>query len=86
MASMLGCSTMAHIMHNNFTAQPENGWVERSGPDNYAGGFQVYTRNPYALHLGIEDTNTLEDMERLNGDGGASLNAYAACLTLKVIF
>lgn len=86
MASMLGCSTMAHIMQDNFTTQPENEWVEQSGSDNYAGSFQVFARNPYALHLEIEDTDTLEDMERLNGDGGASLNAYAACLTLKVIF
>jgi len=86
LASMLGCSTMAHIMQNNFAAQSENGWVAQSGSESRAAGFPVYTSNPYALHLEIEDTDTLEDMEQLNGDGGASLNAYAACLTLKVIF
>ena len=86
-ASMLGCSSMAHIMQNSFRLQPSNSdWAEVSKTDRQIGSFSVYTNNPYALNLEIEDTDRSGKIEQLNGDGGASLNAYAACLTLKVIF
>jgi hypothetical protein len=85
-ASMLGCSSMAHIMQTNFRMQPSSDWGEEPNSDRHMGSFSVYTNNPYALHLEIEDTGTSGEIEQLNGDGGASLNAYAACLTLKVIF
>ena len=90
-ASLLGCSTMTHIMRSSFRSQPDTDWTERSGYDTHKGSvtkgsFTVYNNNPYTLHLEIDDTNTSEEIEQLNGDGGASLNAYAACLTLKVIF
>ena len=84
---MLGCSSMAHIMQSNFRLQPSGSdWAEGSKSDNPVGSFSVYTNNPYALHLEIEDTDRSGKIEQFNGDGGASLNAYAACLTLKVIF
>ena len=85
-ASMLGCSSMAHIMQTNFRLQPSSDWTAGTKTDGHIGSFSVYTNNPYALHLEIEDTDTSGEIEQLNGDGGASLNAYAACLTLKVIF
>jgi hypothetical protein len=85
-ASMLGCSSMAHMMQTNFRLQPSSDWTAGSQIDSHIGSFSVYTSNPYALHLEIEDTDTSGEREQLNGDGGASLNAYAACLTLKVIF
>ena len=86
-ASMLGCSSMAHIMQNNLRLQPSSSdWSEEFKTDGHLGSFSVYTNNPYALHLEIEDTDRSGEIEQLNGDGGASLNAYAACLTLKVIF
>ena len=86
-ALMLGCSSMAHIMQSNFSLQPSsNDWSEEFKTDSHLGSFSVYTNNPYALHIEIEDTDRSGEIEQLNGDGGASLNAYAACLTLKVIF
>ena len=85
--TLIGCSSMAHIMHNDNYMAPTGGhWIEGAGADNRTGGFQVYNSNPYALHLEIEETESQGEIELLNGDGGASLNAYAACLTLKVIF
>lgn len=85
-ASMLGCSSMAHIMQSSFRVEPSSDWSEEPNSDRHIGSFSVYRNNPYALHLEIEDTDTSGEIEQLNGDGGASLNAYAACLTLKVIF
>jgi len=84
---MLGCSTVAHIVHDSrFVAPAGDHWIEEAGADNRTGSFRFYNSNPYALHLEIEETDSQGELEPLNGDGGASLNAYAACLTLKVIF
>jgi hypothetical protein len=49
-------------------------------------GIEVYQKAPFALQVGIEDAQPEPNANKINGDGGASLNAYAACLTLKVIF
>ena len=48
--------------------------------------FQVFNNNPYALNIGFEEPVSDPMRTPVNGDGGASLNAYAACLTLKVMF
>lgn len=48
--------------------------------------FEVYQSAPYALHLEFLDALSQSDLATIYGDGGASLNAYAACLTLKVMF
>ncbi len=48
--------------------------------------FQVFNNNPYALHLEFAEADLEPYQTPVNGDGGASLNAYAACLTLKVMF
>jgi hypothetical protein len=77
---------MAHIMQVNFSAESSNDWTDGPRANSPTSTFTVYTNNPYTLHLEIDETNTSEETEQLNGDGGASLNAYAACLTLKVIF
>jgi len=81
-----GCGTLAHIVQNNFVIQPDGRFTENLTPGHQAGIIQVYNNKPYTVHLEIEETDSHEEMEPLNGDGGASLNAYAACLTLKVIF
>jgi hypothetical protein len=77
---------MAHIMQANFLTESSNDWTDGPVSHSHTGSFTVYTNNPYALHLEIDETDASEKIEQLNGDGGASLNAYAACLTLKVIF
>ena len=83
---MTGCGSLAHIVQKNFRMEPDS----RSGgditPGHQPGTIRVYNNNPYTVHLEIEETDTQREMEPLNGDGGASLNAYAACLTLKVMF
>ena len=85
--STAGCGTMAHLMHSsNYTAPSDDYWIDAAGKNSRSGSFQFYNSNPYALHLEIEETDSQGELEPLNGDGGASLNAYAACLTLKVIF
>ena len=84
--SMFGCSTVAHFMQGNYIEQPGNEWTKGAIVETHAGSFQVYRNNPYALHLEFEEINSQGELNQLNGDGGASLNAYAACLTLKVIF
>jgi hypothetical protein len=84
--AMTGCGTMAHIMQANFITQPDNGLFGNTTAESQSVGFQVYNSNPYTVHLEIEESDPNQELEPLNGDGGASLNAYAACLTLKVIF
>ena len=84
--SMMGCSTVAHIVHMNMAKPTEDGRYEEASADFQPGAFKVYMNNPYTVHLEIEDPDLHEQSEPFIGDGGASLNAYAACLTLKVIF
>jgi hypothetical protein len=84
--SMTGCSTLAHVMETNFTVQPGNDLLNNATAGQSLGRVQVYNSNPYTIHLEIEESDSLQESEPLNGDGGVSLNAYAACLTLKVIF
>ena len=84
--SMIGCSSLTQIVQTNFMAPPETTLSGNVIPSKQLGSLQVYDSNPYTVHLEIEERDTNEKLEQLNGDGGASLNAYAACLTLKVIF
>lgn len=79
---MTGCNSLAPMMHMN----PDSARMQGVHLENHPDGFRIYNANSYAVHLEIEETDAQEGMEHLNGDGGASLNAYAACLTLKVIF
>jgi hypothetical protein len=83
---MTGCGTMAHIMQSTFITQPDHGVLGNTTDEVQSIGFRVYNSNPYAVHLEIEESDPNQELDPLNGDGGASLNAYAACLTLKVIF
>jgi len=83
---MTGCGTMAPIMQATFVTQPDHGVLGNTTDKVQSIGFQVYNSNPYAVHLEIEESDPNQELDPLNGDGGASLNAYAACLTLKVIF
>ena len=48
--------------------------------------FEVFNNDPYALNIGFEEPVSDPMRTPVNGDGGAPLNAYAACLTLKVMF
>lgn len=84
--SMTGCGSLAHIVQTSYITQPGNGSFDPGTADLQPGSFRVYHNNPYTVHLEIEETDSQEEMQPFNGDGGASLNAYAACLTLKVIF
>ena len=84
--STAGCSTLAQIMQPTCAEQLDSAWTQGAADERQANHFQVYGAAPYTVHLAIEDTDSQEGLEHLNGDGGASLNAYAACLTLKVIF
>ena len=81
-----GCGGLAPILQPSYAEQLDSAWTQGAAGDRQASSFQVYRADPYAVHLEIEDTDSQEGLEHLNGDGGASLNAYAACLTLKVIF
>lgn len=84
--SMTGCSTLTHIVETHFTVQPGNDVFENATADQPLGRVQVYNNNPYTVHLEIEESDSHQELEPFYGDGGVSLNAYAACLTLKVIF
>ena len=48
--------------------------------------YEVLNHNPYAINIGFEDSGSDPMRIPARGDGGASLNAYATCLTLKVMF
>lgn len=48
--------------------------------------FEIFNNNPYAVNIGFEEPVSDPIRTPVSGDGGASLNAYAACLTLKVMF
>jgi len=84
--SMTGCSTLSHIVGVNFAAQHDNGLYENSTANRQIGSVRVYNNNPFTINLEIEESDSRQELEPHIGDGGASLNAYAACLTLKVIF
>lgn len=84
--SMTGCSTLSHIVRGNFAAQPDSDLYENSTANRQFGSVRVYNNNPYTIDLEIEESDSYHELEPHNGDGGVSLNAYAACLTLKVIF
>jgi len=84
--SIAGCGSLAHIVQSSYMTQPGNRSFDQGIADLSPNSFRVYHNNPYTVHLEIEETDSQEEMQPLNGDGGASLNAYAACLTLKVIF
>lgn len=84
--SAAGCGSLAHILQPDYAEQLDRAWSQGAHTDHQAGSFRVYNAEPYTVHLEIEETEPQEGLEHLNGDGGASLNAYAACLTLKVIF
>ncbi|GEM_PF-2186897 len=84
--SITGCGSLAHIVQGSYITQPGNGTFDQGITDLSPSSIRVYHNNPYTVHLEIEETDSQEEMQPLNGDGGASLNAYAACLTLKVIF
>ncbi|MDJ0886058.1 MAG: hypothetical protein QNI89_02100 [Desulfobacterales bacterium] len=53
---------------------------------NDSKSFHVFNSNPYTLSLDVEHTEQDSLQSPIYGDGGVSLNAYAACLTLKVMF
>ena len=48
--------------------------------------FHVFNSNPYTLSLDVEEMEPAFVQTPVHGDGGVSLNAYAACLKLKVMF
>ncbi len=48
--------------------------------------FYVFSSKPYTLSLDVEEMEPDFLQTPDYGDGGVSLNAYAACLTLKVMF
>ena len=84
--STAGCGSLVHIMQDNSAGQLHSAWSQGAHIDRQASSFRIFNAEPYTVHLEVEDTEPKEGLEQLNGDGGASLNAYAACLTLKVIF
>lgn len=84
--SMTGCSTLSHVVGIDFAVQPGSDLSEYATTNHQIGSVQVYNSNPYTIDLEIEESNSHQELEPHNGDGGVSLNAYAACLTLKVIF
>ena len=46
----------------------------------------IFNSRPYALSLDVEAMEQDALQTPVHGDGGVSLNAYAACLTMKVMF
>ncbi len=86
-----GCSSLGElvILEPTLYRQTRNDVSSSIQPlmdQNSSKSFQVYNSNPYALHLEFEEADWEPYQTPVNGDGGASLNAYAACLTLKVMF
>jgi hypothetical protein len=86
-----GCSSLGGLLALETTDPRENSMAAISSP--HAGflqddpqSFEVYNSAPYALHIEFEDIASHSNQTPIHGDGGASLNAYAACLTLKVMF
>ncbi len=87
----VGCSSLGeHITlepatysaAENDAPQPPYSQME----ENDSKTFRVFQSNPYTLNLEVERTDPDAYQIPVYGDGGVSLNAYAACLTLKVMF
>ena len=53
---------------------------------NHSKSLYVFNSSPYALSLDVEEMEQDALQTPVHGDGGVSLNAYAACLTMKVMF
>jgi hypothetical protein len=87
----IGCSSLGGMMPMGTGFHGANG-VDALPPlypeltPKESKSFEVFNRNPYALNIGFEEPVSDPMRTPVNGDGGASLNAYAACLTLKVMF
>ena len=86
-----GCSSLGELVALDPTlySQTRNNVSPSVQPlmdANSSKSFTVFNNNPYALHLEFEEADLESYQTPVNGDGGASLNAYAACLTLKVMF
>ncbi len=87
----IGCSSLGELMTGNQALYSDAGLdplppVHLNMDQNESKSFQVFNNNPYALHLEFDREDLNKNQTPVNGDGGASLNAYAACLTLKVMF
>jgi hypothetical protein len=54
--------------------------------DNDANTKSKIDNNRPILHLAFVSADPTSNRASILGDGGASLNAYAACRTLKVMF
>lgn len=86
LAAMYGCGSL-----NSLGIGLKRACVSQSltHPDETAGATTLleYPLNPTGrLKLGIESLENRQTDIQLGGDDGATLNAYAACLTLKVHF
>ena len=89
--STIGCSSLGGWIPPIPVSQDVNGVVSLSPlhPElahNTSKSFDVFNMNPYAINLEFDESGTDPMRIPARGDGGASLNAYAACLTLKVMF
>ena len=83
----IGCSSLSLRLADDMEASAYSTaraiYPSQSAPNS---GIEVYQKAPFALQVGIEEAQSDTNANKINGDGGASLNAYAASLTLKVIF
>ncbi|MBL0715221.1 MAG: hypothetical protein JJV98_16150 [Desulfosarcina sp.] len=83
--STIGCSSLSGLIPMRPAALNESVYYSQLVQNNPT-SFEIFNNNPYALRLEIEETAPDSNWIPVRGDGGASLNAYAACLRLKVMF
>ena len=89
--TLIGCSSLGGLIPTNPASYVAYG-VDSQRPlhpaldQNKSKSFEVFNHHAYAVNIGFEKPATDPIRTPIRGDGGASLNAYAACLTLKVMF
>ncbi len=89
--SATGCSSFGEFVtrvpaHNTSFRNPVLSPDALQTAQSNSGSVNVFNSNTYTLSLDVEEIEPDLVQTPIHGDGGVSLNAYAACLTLKVMF
>ena len=84
LAALAGCGTLKGTERGMTQAHPTA--APGSGDDTAATLLEIAVNRQSRINLGIESLDEHPMEFQLGGDDGATLSAYAACLTVKVSF
>jgi hypothetical protein len=86
LAALYGCGTLNNLVVGSDRAHVSQAMPHPDESDTTTTLLEYPLNTLGRLNLGIESLDDRQTDLQLGGDDGATLNAYAACLTLKVSF